>query len=217
MPTVTVTVTALGSYTSGTAVGGTNLTSVTSDDGDTSYREMQSGAATWTCTDLVSTVGPILRVTPRLKIRKTAGAFDAVIRVRENSVDADSAALGVTSSYVLYQRDFALAPDGSHWTMAKVNGMEIGYATTVSGGTERMRLTFLDAVVTYSLEGGFVFVLLELLGPVFGAAVLLREVAAASQLLARRHGIILDRDEISAAWRALRTHPRPAFVLPSPA
>jgi hypothetical protein len=61
--------------------------------------------------------------------------------------------------------------------------------------------------------GGYLAIMWSILGPVFGAAVTLQEVARAAGLMARQ-GLLLTPDEVRAAWVDLRTAPRRTYFLP---
>ena len=100
-------------------------------------------------------------------------------------------------------------PGGGSWTPADILDSSLEVIIHSSGaisGTQRC--TSLWMQVDYNVPaGGFVFMLLSLLGPVFGAGVLLREVAEAARLIRGR--VLLSQDEVRRAWAELR-RPRAA-------
>ena len=103
------------------------------------------------------------------------------------------------------------APGGNPWTNEKFNSTDTHMRAWLNS-TGGVYILEWRALVDGTLPavGGFVCVIGELLGPVIGAAVLLREAVDVARLL-RRRGVWLTEDEVRRGWQSLR-EPRRVHV-----
>jgi hypothetical protein len=121
----------------------------------------------------------------------------------EDFVPTTSFATNTTSSYP--------RPNSGTWVGSDfvAGNIEGGVVVNTDNGRV-MDVSAIWAELLYTpVTGGYVVALFELLGPVFGAGLLLREVAEAARLV--RASVLLSPAEVVEAWRELREHRYPAF------
>lgn len=206
MPLSTLLPDAQGTDTGGANGAGTVPTNVNTDDGDTTYREVQTSGTQFTCTvdNLPAEAQVITDVTVKTKVRwDGAGSQGSYfIRIRDaSSAVNDGSSKSPSTSYVLDTATFANAYDGAGWTVAKVNSLEIGIAVNGGYGAGRGRLTYMYADVTY-LTGGDFAIFVASLGPV--VALSLHHLPEVARYLWQRTGNLLLPSEYRPFLEYLR-------------
>lgn len=130
-----------------------------------------------------------------------------------SATEVSGGTLALGTGYTNVSLSAIARPGGGSWTPSDILDSSLEVIIQSSGGISgTQRCTSLWMQVDYNVpSGGFVFMLLELLGPVFGAGLLLHEVAAAARLARPR--VLLSPDEVRRAWAELRRPRRTGFVL----
>jgi len=135
---------------------------------------------------------------------KASGSSPVTARWILSAVEVSGGSQALGTTYTDLSLTGIARPGGGNWTPSDIldSSLEVIIQSAgASPGTQRC--TSLWMQVDYNVPaGGFVFMLLSLLGPVFGAGVLLREVAAAARLIRGR--VLLSPDEVRRAWAELR-------------
>lgn len=155
--TATLSVTGESGYTlngGGTYVGGaTNYTNLNSDDGDTSYLNVNAYVGSnveraWTQTTL-SGASTINSVKVYYKVR---GNYQVAVFARISGVNYYATQHGITSSYTLYSYTWSTNPaTGVAWTQSEINSTYFGYKQFDGGGvfSSYGYLTYYYVVVDY--------------------------------------------------------------------
>lgn len=216
MPTTSLVANSIGSFNVWTNAGGaTKMASVASpDDDDTSYvvttGTVGSGRMSFFVTSLPSPAFAVESHILRSRVRRaTTGTLTNCDAFLSNGSGANITAGAAAQPGLTYanRTDSNLAmPAGVAMTVANINAMEIG--VHAGGGTEEERCTTLYWDVTWhATNGGFVFLVCELLGPVFGSAILLKDVLRIRTALARaaRRTTLTD-DEVSRMLSGFREY-----------
>lgn len=136
--------------------------------------------------------------------------------IRRGATDGAAAMSAPGGAYLTATTAAYARPGGGAWVPADFAPGNIqGTVSVPVDAALVFRVTSIWALLDFRApSGGYVVMLGSLLGPVFGAGLLLREVAAATQLVRSR--LLLSPDEVATAWRELRAAAaRPAWSRPA--
>jgi hypothetical protein len=231
MPVVILRPSAIGTYDSWTlGAGATKVAAVDPSDpvvhdADTSYISITAGAVNLKQsfvldnglpTATILTVNAFSMNTRARTTSGVAGTESYFQFVRRASTDGAGISDSPGTAYQTKTTNPFTRPGGGSWVAADfVPGNIQGAVQTANGSALAFRVTSLWGELDFvAPTGGNAMILTSLLGPLFGAGLLLREVAAAAQLLAARSQVLLTPEEVRVAWRELLVDRRRVYLMP---
>lgn len=152
--TVTLSPNTLGGFDQWTlGVGTTKVSSVATNDGDTSYinHNVPGQAQTFTVAGASVPAGAIINsVTLSVVARETTNA-SIQLRLEKGTTTSDGSVTAITNNYTSYNRTLTTNPfTGLAWTLEEVNSWSVQFGVVYSGGLSNARVSQVSVVVNYT-------------------------------------------------------------------